>query len=66
MKGIKWLAALLGMGAATTTHTADTVVEAPEHAVIVHFQYVSTDLSELFALEEELEAAITAADAGEY
>jgi hypothetical protein len=54
------------MGAVVSTHAADPAVKAPEHAVIVHFQYRSTDLSELFALEEKLEAAILAADAGEY
>lgn len=41
--------------------------QAPaEHAVIVHFQYGSTDLSRLFALERKLEAAIEAAGAGEH
>lgn len=38
----------------------------PEQAVIVHFQYGSTDLSEVFAIEEELEAKISSAQAGEY
>ena len=37
----------------------------PEHAVIVHFNYGSTDLQPLFALEDKLERAISAADAGE-
>ena len=38
-----------------------------EHAVIVSFGYVgSTDLEPLFALERELEAAIAAANTGEY
>lgn len=37
----------------------------PEHAVIVHFNYGSTDLQPLFALEDKLEQAISAADAGE-
>jgi hypothetical protein len=39
---------------------------APEHAVIVHFQYGSTDLARLFVLEEQLERAILTADAGEF
>jgi len=39
---------------------------APEHAVIVHFQYGSTDLSRLFALQEQLERAIEAAGVGEF
>ena len=38
----------------------------PEHAVIVHFQYGSTDLSRLFALEEQLQEAIGAAAVGEF
>lgn len=36
------------------------------HAVIVHFRYGSTDLSRLFALEEELERAIAVAGVGEF
>jgi hypothetical protein len=38
---------------------------APEHAVLLHFVYGSTDLSRLFALEEQLEKAIEAAKVGE-
>ena len=37
-----------------------------DHAVIVHFDYGSRDLSPLFELEDRLEAAIEAAQAGEY
>jgi hypothetical protein len=37
-----------------------------EHAVIVHFHYGSTDLSRLFALEQEIEEAIAAAGVGEF
>jgi hypothetical protein len=37
-----------------------------EHAVIVHFDYGSKDLSRLFELEEKVESAIEAAKAGEY
>lgn len=39
---------------------------SPEHSVIVHFAYGSTDLGPLFALEGELEAAISKAGAGLY
>ncbi len=39
---------------------------APEHAVIVSFQYGSTDLSRIFQLEKRLEDAIEEAHAGEY
>jgi hypothetical protein len=41
-------------------------MSAPEHAVIVHFQYGSTDLARLFALEEQLEHAIAVAGVGEF
>jgi hypothetical protein len=37
-----------------------------DHAVIVHFSYGSTDLSRLFALEDELVEALEMADAGEF
>src|SRR5262245_33628103 len=37
-----------------------------EHAVIVHFRYGSTDLTRLFALEDEVRQAIAAAGAGEF
>jgi hypothetical protein len=37
----------------------------PDHAVIVHFDYGSTDLQPLFELEKRLEAAIAQAGAGE-
>jgi hypothetical protein len=40
--------------------------QSPEHAVLVHFAYGSTNLSELFALEERLEAAIADAGVGEF
>lgn len=43
------------------------IAKTPEHAVIVAFAYGgSTDLTPLFALERQLEAAIAAAHAGEY
>jgi hypothetical protein len=38
----------------------------PEHAVLVRFQYGSTDLSAVFALEVGLERAISAAQVGEF
>jgi hypothetical protein len=38
----------------------------PDHAVIVHFEYGSTDLSRLFALEEQLERCIDEAGVGEF
>lgn len=38
----------------------------PEHAVLVRFVYGSTDLTRLFALEEQLERAIAESGAGEF
>lgn len=38
----------------------------PEHAVLVYFAYGSRDLSQLYALEERLDAAIAAARVGEF
>ena len=38
----------------------------PEHAVIVRFGYGRTDLQPIFQLENELQAAIAKAGAGEY
>ncbi len=40
--------------------------EAPQHAVVVHFQYGRTDLQPIFALEDRLQAAINAAGTGEF
>jgi hypothetical protein len=53
-----WLSKLFG-------NNAEPSAKPPEHAVVVHFQYGSTDLTRLFQLEEKLEAAIAAANAGE-
>lgn len=38
----------------------------PEQEVAVYFDYESTDLGELLALEQELRGALMAASAGEY
>jgi len=62
------LASLLVLSAllSTTSCQAQSMSNTPEHAVIVHFNYGSTDLQPLFALEDKLEQAISAADAGEF
>lgn len=39
---------------------------APDHAVIVNFQYGSTDLTRIFQLEKLLEDAIEKTHSGEY
>jgi hypothetical protein len=45
---------------------AEVSAASPEHGVIVKFDYIgSTDLTPLFALEKQLEAAINAAKVGE-
>lgn len=41
-------------------------VKAPDHAVLVYFEYGSTDLSKLFAVEEALERVIADAEVGEF
>ena len=67
MKGLKWLAAAIGLGSAVASVAAEPAPPpVAEHAVIVHFKYGSTDLARLFALEEKLEAAISDAKAGEF
>lgn len=38
----------------------------PEHAVIIHFQYGSRDLSRLFELEDKIEDVVAKAKVGEY
>ena len=57
-----WIGALMGV----TAMAPAPVQKAPEHAVIVHFTYGSTNLERLFELERRLEAAISADQAGEY
>jgi hypothetical protein len=57
-----WIAAFIG----ATSPVVASAQKAPEHAVIVHFTYGSTDLGRLFELEERLESAISAAGVGEY
>jgi hypothetical protein len=57
---------LIGVGSAAAAPVQASAAPAPEQAVIVHFAYGSTDLTRLFALEQELESAIAAASAGEY
>ena len=49
-----------------TFHGAMSVEKPVEHAIIIHFQYGSKDLSRLREVEAKLEAAIASAKAGEY
>src|SRR5215470_4027565 len=56
---MKLLAKLFGRG-------APIEAKEPEHAVIVKFDYGSTDLKPLFDLEQSLETAILDASAGEF
>ena len=58
------IAALFGYRAAAPTPDAQ-VLKKPEHAVIIHFQYGSTDLQRLFTLEDKIEEALARAQAGE-
>lgn len=64
---IRWLSAFLALIASfAAACQVQPINTPPEHAVIVHFNYGSTDLQPLFALEDELEDAIAAAAAGAY
>jgi hypothetical protein len=63
VKTLRWLAATIGLGTVTSPAAPDP---PSDQAVIVRFNYGSTDLSRLFELERKLEAAIAAAKAGEY
>jgi hypothetical protein len=38
----------------------------PEHAVIIHFSYGSTNLQHVFALEDQLRSVVSEAGVGEY
>jgi hypothetical protein len=70
--GLASLAAELWLGAKMSwfnkwrARTRGEVAKPPEHAVIVHFRYGSTDLGPLCALERQIESAIAAAGAGQY
>lgn len=64
---MRWLLVFLALVASLATACQAQPMDTPsEHAVIVHFNYGSTDLQPLFALEDKLEAAIAAAGAGQY
>jgi hypothetical protein len=57
----------MGIFAKLFGNKSEIAAKPVEHAVIVAFAYIgSTDLQPLFALERQLEEAITAARAGEY
>lgn len=59
--------ASLGILLLACTSKAEPMNTPIEQAVIIHFyHYGSTDLTRLFALEDRLETAISAAHAGEY
>ena len=49
-----------------TLHYCIEEYQLEEHAVIVNFDYGSTDLGALFEVETRLEEAIAAADVGDY
>jgi hypothetical protein len=62
----RWLATLIGIAMTSNVNAAQPMPPKNEHAVVVHFSYGSEDLTKLFALEDKLEKAITAASVGEY
>lgn len=51
---------------AVLIYALSLTASAAEQAVIVQFKYTNKDLTPLFALENRLEEAINAAQAGEY
>jgi len=59
------IALLLASIFITAYSQGNSMNDTPEHAVIVHFKYGSNDLQPLFELENALENAIAAANAGE-
>jgi len=65
MKILASLAALLGLGTSQVTPAAE-VQKKIEHAVIIHFQYGSPDLTRLFALEDKIKDVVAKAHVGEY
>lgn len=65
MKLLGWVGLLIGMTVGSAA-TAQSTPPKNEHAVVVHFAYGSKDLTRLFALEDELDKAIRAANAGEF
>jgi hypothetical protein len=63
---LRWISSILGITVASAAIGASPPIPKIEQTVIVHFSYGSKDLKRLFALEEKLEAAIVAANVGEY
>jgi hypothetical protein len=66
MGALRQLAIFLGIFMLLCVPGKLTHAQTIEHAVIVHFNYGSKDLTRLFALEDKLESAISKADVGEY
>lgn len=66
MKILKSFAALLGLSTAPACDTSTQQPPVMEHAVIVNFNYGTTNLQPMFDLEEKLGNAIASAQAGEY
>ena len=61
------MVAAIGIGSIASSAGAESPTQAlPDHAVIIHFSYGSTDLSRLFKLEKKLEEAIIEHRAGEF
>jgi hypothetical protein len=66
MKFFRSLASTVGLAIATSSTEAAPSPPSSEQAVVVRFNYGSTDLNPLFTLEDRLETAIKKAGAGEY
>ena len=66
MKFLKSIAVLLGLTTLPSCNDTPEQSSNHEHAVIVVFDYGSTNLQPMFDLEEKLERAISNAQVGEY
>jgi len=63
---IQWVASLSGVFLASAASADAPVLPETEHAVVIHFNYGSTELTALFTLEQKLQDAITKAGTGEF
>ena len=66
MQVFRWITLTVGLTLASIGGSSTQAASTPEQAVVVHFQYGSTDLARLFALEDRLESALAGSSLGDY
>ena len=66
MQVLRWLTLAVVLALTFFGGSSTQAASPPEQAVVIHFQYGSTDLKRLFALEERLESALSGSAIGEY